>query len=69
MRPISVMFPSLCNFASAHESSPKPFKQCLPKGRERHLPTCQHVKDCSHRPCYSHSISDSDVYLREISEM
>ena len=34
-----------------------------------YLPICQHVKNCSHKPCYSHSMSNSDVALREIGEI
>jgi hypothetical protein len=54
---------------SITESSPQPFKQGVPKGGKRHLPTCQHVKNCSHRPCYPDSMRNSDVAVREISEM
>jgi hypothetical protein len=66
---ISEMFPSFRNFASANEPSPQPFTERLPKGRRRHLPAFQQIKNCSHRPCYPHSISSADVALREISEM
>ncbi len=65
----SEMSPSLCNFTSANEPSPQSLTECLPKGRRRHLSAFEQIKHCSHRLCYLNSISDSDVVLREISEM
>ena len=66
---MSEMLPSLCNFASANESSSLPFTECLPKDRRRHVSSFQEIKNCSHRLRYSHSIGSSDIALREISKM
>src|SRR4029077_9106681 len=63
------MFPSLRNFTSANLPSTESFTHCLPKGRRRHLSTCQQIKNCSYRLGYPHSISSSDIVLREISKL
>jgi len=66
---IGEMFSSLRNFASANESSPYPFTHCFSKGRKRHLSTRNKIENCSHGLCYPHSMSNSDVALKEISEV
>jgi hypothetical protein len=66
---IGEMFPSLCNFASANQPSPYPFTECVPKDRRRHLSAFQQIKNCTHGPCYPHSIGSSKIALREIGEM